>query len=163
MNVLIDNTLLEQPSAISYTELAPQTRAIIKQTHSGQAIIVEEHGEDRAILMDPVDYRLLVAMLAYHTSPVEERQVQNGASLFIGLLESTLCGMTKQERWNRVMRAYLNDEISLGRVANLLDISRFQLDKCFQHLNIPRRIGPVDLEDARSEVNVALSTLKKAG
>jgi len=78
---------------------------------------VEEHGEDRAILMDPVDYRLLVAMLAYHTSPVEERQVQNGASLFIGLLESTLCGMTKQERWNRVMRAYLNDEISLGRVS----------------------------------------------
>jgi len=102
-------------------------------------------------------------MLAYHTLPAEERQVQNGATLFVGLPESELCGMTKQERWNRVMCAYLNDEISLGRVANLLDISRFQLDKYFRRLNIPRRIGPVDLEDARSEVNVALSTLKKVG
>jgi len=157
MSILIDSTLLEQPSAISYTELAPQTRTMIKQAHSGQAIIVEEDGEDRAILMDPVDYRLLVAMLAYHTSPVEERQVQNGTSLFIGLPESELCGMTKQERWNRVMRTYLNDEISLGRAANLLDISRFQLDKYFRRLNIPRRIGPVNLEDARSEVGVALN------
>jgi len=104
MSILIDSTLLEQPSAISYTELAPQTRTMIKQAHSGQAIIVEEDGEDRAILMDPVDYRLLVAMLAYHTSPVEERQVQNG-----------------------------------------------------MRLNIPRRIGPVNLEDARSEVGVALN------
>lgn len=107
--------------------------------------------------MDPIDYRTLLATLAYHTSDIRTHTAQNGISLSIGLHEDELLGMTTQEQWNRVICAYLDEEINLGRAANLLNVPRLILDEHFQQLNIPRRVGAVNIENARSEAQVALS------
>ena len=55
-----------------------------------------------------------------------------------------------------LLRAYLTEEISLGKAADLLGLSRFELQECFLRLGIPLRLGPATLEEARAEVSAAL-------
>lgn len=54
------------------------------------------------------------------------------------------------------MQAYLADEISLGKAAELLNLSRFELQERFHRLGVPLRLGPATLEEARAEVAAAL-------
>jgi predicted HTH domain antitoxin len=58
--------------------------------------------------------------------------------------------------WNRVIAAYLDGQINLGRAANLLDLSRFELDERFRGLDIPRRMGSETLDEARAEIAAML-------
>jgi len=155
---------LGMTQTINSTELISQTTTTLERVHSGQALIVEHDGQDQAILINPIDYRILLAMLAHHTSPQQKPNAQNGAESFApfaGLHERELTDLTIQGRWNRVMAAYLHEEISLGRAANLLDVPRLLLDERFQRLQIPRRIGPANLDELQSEIDVALRTRKK--
>lgn len=64
-------------------------------------------------------------------------------------------GGSPQARWNRVMAAYLDGHISLGRAATLLAISSHELDERFRRLEVPRRIGPATEEEAQAEVDAA--------
>lgn len=50
---------------------------------------------------------------------------------------------------------YLDEEVTLGKVASELGLSRFELVDLFETLGIPLNIGPVDVEDARREVETA--------
>jgi predicted HTH domain antitoxin len=54
------------------------------------------------------------------------------------------------------LRAYLADEISLGKTADLLGLSRFELQDCFVRLGVPLRLGPATLEEAQAEIGAAL-------
>ena len=54
------------------------------------------------------------------------------------------------------LHAYLADEISLGKTADLLGLSRFELQDRFFRLGVPLHLGPATLEEARAEVAAAL-------
>jgi predicted HTH domain antitoxin len=57
-----------------------------------------------------------------------------------------------QAGWDRVIEAYLDGDISLGRAAQLLGMSRFDLQERLNRLGAPLRVGPADLAEARREV-----------
>ena len=57
-----------------------------------------------------------------------------------------------QAAWNRVLKAYLDGDISLGRAAELLDLSRFDLLERLNRLGLPLHIGPTDFADAQREI-----------
>jgi predicted HTH domain antitoxin len=56
---------------------------------------------------------------------------------------------------SRVVLDYFDGEISLGKAAELLGISRFELRERFQRLHIPLRLGPSTLAEAKAEVEAA--------
>ena len=61
-----------------------------------------------------------------------------------------------QERYNLVVAYYLSGAISLGRAAELLKLAAIDLRIRLARLQIALRLGPVDIDDARAEVQVAL-------
>ena len=54
--------------------------------------------------------------------------------------------------WSLVINAYLDEEINLGKAAELLDLHELELREQFIKLGIPLRIGPKDILDAQAEV-----------
>ncbi len=55
----------------------------------------------------------------------------------------------------QVLRDYLDERINLGKAAELLQLSRFELEASFQRLGIPLRRGARSIEDAQAEIAVA--------
>jgi predicted HTH domain antitoxin len=90
----------------------------------------------QAVLLNPLDFRLLRA-LAHCTIEEKER------------------GQEADDPDARILRAYLADEINLGKAAELLDLSRFELQASFLRLGVPLRLGPATLEDAWEEIKAA--------
>ena len=58
----------------------------------------------------------------------------------------------EQLRWALVTNAYLDQQISLGKAAELLGLHEFELREKFLQLGIPLRYGPTSIEEARAEV-----------
>lgn len=59
--------------------------------------------------------------------------------------------------WSLVVSAYLDEEINLGKAAELLGLHELELRDRFIDLGIPLRIGPADKAEARAEAQ-ALSS-----
>jgi predicted HTH domain antitoxin len=55
-------------------------------------------------------------------------------------------------QWSVVLGAYLDQQINLGKAAELLDTPEIALRERFLELGIPLRIGSADLAEARAEV-----------
>ena len=55
-------------------------------------------------------------------------------------------------RWSLVVDLYLDQQISLSKAAELLDMHALALRERFAQLGIPLRIGPADLAEAKAEV-----------
>lgn len=53
--------------------------------------------------------------------------------------------------WSLVVSAYLDEEINLGKAAEMLSIHELELRDRFVALGIPLRIGPIDKAEARAE------------
>jgi len=87
-------------------------------------------------LLDALDFRLLRALDPY---AVEESDQQREG----------------EDQDARILRAYLSDEISLGKAAELLSLSRFELQARFLRIGVPLRLGPASLEEARTEAAIA--------
>jgi len=87
---------------------------------------------EEAAQLDALDFRLLRGLADFATG----RQGRDG----------DLQGL---------LRRYLDAEISLAKLADMLDISRFELTERFQRLGVPLRIGPANLDEAREEVRIA--------
>lgn len=87
-------------------------------------------GLRRAEPLDPMDYRLLHALVELATGRRE--------------------GGTEE-----LLGRYLDEEISLARVAEGLGVSRCELMERFERLGLPLRNGATDLGDAREEVKAA--------
>jgi hypothetical protein len=64
-------------------------------------------------------------------------------------------GAEGQEEEDILLRRYLDEEISLAKLAATLGVSRFELQESFERLGVPVRLGPATLEEARDEVKVA--------
>jgi predicted HTH domain antitoxin/PHD/YefM family antitoxin component YafN of YafNO toxin-antitoxin module len=152
---------MEPLNTINRTDLARRTRQMMDRVRRGDTLIVESYGEEQVVLIDVLDYRLMRAMTAYHSLPPRPNPLTDASLEPAGLSESQLTGLDTQERWNRIMAAYLDGHISLGRAATLGGLSRYELDERCRRLDIPRRIGPETIEEARAEVDTALTGLDK--
>ncbi|HEX3526856.1 MAG TPA: hypothetical protein VH988_07300 [Thermoanaerobaculia bacterium] len=117
---------------ISPTDLEGKAREIVERVRHGEMAVVETSGEEQIVLLDATDFRLLTALAACATETSE--------------LEGEALADT------RILRAYLDDEISLGKAAEELGLSRFDLADRFHRLGVPLPFGPTSLEDARIEV-----------
>ncbi|VAW35596.1 hypothetical protein MNBD_CHLOROFLEXI01-3335, partial [hydrothermal vent metagenome] len=53
--------------------------------------------------------------------------------------------------WSLVVSAYLDEEINLGKAAEMLNLHELELRDRFISLGIPLRIGPADKSEARAE------------
>ena len=122
---------------ISATDLEGRTREIVERVRHGEMTVVEASGQEQIVLLDATDFRLLCALAACATE-VSELEGETAADA-------------------RILRACLDDEISLGKAAEELGISRFDLANRFHRLGIPLPFGPTSLEDARNEI----STMRK--
>jgi len=152
-------------STISKTDLARRTRQIVDRVRRGNALSVESYGEAQAALLDIVEYRILRAVAAYHGLGAHPTPVNDPTLTPQGLTQQTIAQYVEkaadpvQARWNCVLLAYLDGHISLGRAADLLELSRYELDQHFQRLDVPRRIGPETVTEAKVEITAALATL----
>jgi predicted HTH domain antitoxin len=54
--------------------------------------------------------------------------------------------------WAIVVGAYLDEQISLAKAAELLGTDQWSLAEEFQQRGIPIRRGPADIQEARAEV-----------
>jgi predicted HTH domain antitoxin len=55
-------------------------------------------------------------------------------------------------RWSVVVGAYQDQQINLGKAAELLALTELELRQRFIELGVPLRVGPADLAEARAEV-----------
>lgn len=125
-------------TTISPTDLAEKTQEVVDRLKHGEVAVVERSGQEKAVLLDPVDFRLLRALAQ---CAIEGPGAQ---------------GPQKDDPDVQALQAYLADEISLGKTADLLGLSRFELQERFLHLGVPLHLGPATLEEARAEVDIAL-------
>jgi predicted HTH domain antitoxin len=124
-------------TTISQADLAKKTQEVVDRVQHGEIAIVESSGHEQAVLLDPLDFRLLRA-LAQCAIDDKEREPQDG------------------DPDVKALHAYLSEEISLGKTADLLGLSRFEVQERFLRLGVPLRLGPATLEEARAEIDAAL-------
>jgi prevent-host-death family protein len=156
---------MNQTATISKTDLARRTRQVMDRVRRGHTLVVESYGQEQAVLVDVVDYRVLRAMMAYHNLPPHPAPANDPTLEPQGLSEEDLdhavreAGGGPQARWNLVLGAYLDQHINLGRAAVLLGLSTYELGESFRRLDVPRRIGPETEAEAQAETDVALTLL----
>ncbi len=119
-------------TVISQADLGDKGGEIVERVRHGEMAVVETSGEEQIVLLDATDFRLLRALAACATEAAGED------------------GETSSDAG--ILRDYLADEISLGKAAEELELSRFDLADRFHRLGIPLPFGPTSLEDARSEI-----------
>jgi hypothetical protein len=139
-------------AAISRTHLARNTRQTIEQARRGQAILVESYGEEQVAIVDALDYRLLRATAAYRAHP--DAPAQEAQAIPQGMSAADLAAISAddpQMGWDRVIAAYLDGHISLGRAAGLLKQSRFELQARFNRLGLPLRLGTPTVAEGEAE------------
>jgi prevent-host-death family protein len=120
---------------ISPSDLSQRTREILDRVHEGELAVVASGGEERIVLLDALDYRLLRALSFWATG--------RGVDDPDDPLEA------------QVLRDYLDERINLGKAAELLRLSRFELEASFRRLGIPLRRGARSIEDAQAEIAAA--------
>lgn len=131
---------------IPKTDLARKTRQVLLAVQRGQTTIVENHGQPEAAIIDIIDYRIVRAVLRYHANPLE---IDPEA----GLPDSVLAGVDDpQARFDLVLAHYLARAISLGRVAELLDLAWADLRFRFNRLDVPIFVGPENMEELKQEL-----------
>lgn len=147
---------MERLAIIKRTDLARRTRQMVDRVRRGDTLIVESYGEEQVVLLDILDYRIMRAVAAYHQLPSHPSSMSDPDLHPQGLAEANLSSDI-QIRYDQVIAAYLDEQISLGRAAKLLGLVRYELDDCFQRLNISRRLGAETAAEAQSEIDAALA------
>ena len=111
-------------STISKTDLARHTRQVVDRARRGDTIIVKSYGEEQ-VVVDAADYRFLRAIATHQALPSHPAPANDPALEPAGLSEAELkqaeqqAGGSLQDRWNKVIAAYLDGHINLGRAAVL--------------------------------------------
>ena len=137
---------MELMQHVRKTDLARNTRKIIRDVLRGKTAIVESHGLAEVAIVDVVDYYLQSAALHYFT---QSRKVDAKE----GLHEETLAKVeTEQERYELVLAHYLGESISLGRAAELLNLPWLDLRMRLARLDIPLYLGPKDIDELKAEI-----------
>lgn len=121
---------------VTRTQLARKTREVVSEVRRGHPTLVESYGEQQVVILDALDYRLL-------------RGAADWAAERAGLPS------TESPAASQVIIDYLSETISLGKAAEKLGVSRFELMERFERLRIPLRLGPSTVTEALSEVETA--------
>jgi prevent-host-death family protein len=128
------------------TELARNTRQIIRAAQRGQTVVIEHHGQPEVAIIDIADYHILRALTHYYSHPP---QVETGG----GLSDEDVATQTSlQTQYDLILAYYMVEEISLSRAAELLDLPWLDLRTRFLRLDVPLRTSPADLAEARTDV-----------
>ena len=139
---------MEYLQRVRKTDLARNTRKVIRTVQRGQTVLVESHGQAEAAIMDILDYRILRAFMAYHNRPPKVDSK--------GLSDTRLEGLNDPQKvCDIVLAHYLAGAISLGRAAELLELPALDLQARFQRLDVPLNMGAKDKQAAQDEVNAA--------
>jgi len=152
-----EEIIVRLATVISKTDIARSTRQVVDRVRRGQTAIVQSYGEEQAAIIDIADYRLLRAIAAYQSLPPHSAPIRDTALAPRGLENQEVekavasAGGDVQAAWNLIVASYLDGNISLGRAAQLLGLSRFELTERFNRLGIPLRLGPATVEEARVE------------
>lgn len=135
------------------TELARNTRQIIRAAQRGQTIVIEHHGQPEVAIIDILDYYILRALVNYYAhSP----QIKKG----LGLSEEVVAEQPSlQAQYDLVLATYLAGEISLSRAAELLDLPWLELRTRFLRLEVPYKTAPADNAEAQVDVDNAAAWL----
>jgi predicted HTH domain antitoxin len=142
---------MEEFKRVRKTDLARNTRQVIREVQRGQTAIVESHGQPEVAILDIIDYRILRAVMRYYTQHPE-------IDVEAGLADEQLADLvTTQARYDLVLAHYLAGAISLGRAAELLDLPWLDLRTRCLRLDIPLRTAPADLEEARADVEAVVT------
>lgn len=149
---------------ISETDLASRTGQVVDQVRQGHTHIVASEGEEQVAIVDITDYRLLRATAIYQTlfqrdsaSTYQETFLPRGLTQEEVERAVADAGGDAQAGWNRIIAAYFDGDISLGRMAQLLNLSRFELMERFNRLGITLRLGPISIAEAKNEYNAMKS------
>lgn len=131
---------------VSRTDLARNTRRVLRDVQRGRPALIESHGEPEAALVDIADYRILRAVMRYYAElPVSDPEA--------GLSEATVQALDDlNARYALVLKHYLSGSISLARAAELLDMSWLELRERCLRLDVPLRTAPQNATEAVSDV-----------
>ncbi len=81
-----------------------------------------------------------------------------------GLVDAAVKQLVESDekiRWSVVISAYQDQEINLGKAAELLGLHELELRDRFIDLGIPIRMGPEDLAEAKAEVKALRTWITK--
>ncbi len=137
---------------IATDDLARNPVQVLRAIGKGETIVVEQHGEPQAAIVDPLDWEILLAVIRYF---VDRPRIDPE----IGLDDPQLAELDAHARIEMAVAHYLAEAISLSRTAELLGKPWGELRERFSRLGIPIRTAPADEESARQDVLVAMSTL----
>jgi prevent-host-death family protein len=145
-------------TVISKTDLARHARQVVDQARRGRPVIIESYGEEQVAVLDAADYRCLRALAAYYALPPHPAPVSDPSLAPRGLDQSDVKAAIAaaegdpQAAWNRILAAYLDGDISLGRAAQLLGVDRFELTARLGRLELPLRLGSATQAEAWQEL-----------
>jgi prevent-host-death family protein len=128
-------------TTISPEELAQRAGELVERVRQGELAVIESAGRERAVLLDATDYRLLRALAACASDARGPASVQGQEE--VGSPDA------------QILRDFLSGAISLGKTAQRLGLSRFDLMDRLRRLDVPLGLGPSSLEDALAEIAVA--------
>lgn len=143
---------------ISKTDLARRARQVVDQARRGRPVIIESYGEEQVAVLDAADYRCLRAIAAYYALPDHPAPINDPALAPRGLEQPEVQAAVAaaeddpQAAWNRILAAYLDGDISLGRAAQLLGVARFDLTERLARLGLPLHLGSATPAEARQEL-----------
>ena len=137
------------------TELARNTRQIIRAAQRGQTVVIEHHGQPEVAIIDIADYHILRAFAHYHAHPP---QVEIGGGLSD---EAVAAQPALQAQYDLILAYYLADEISLSRAAELLGLPWLDLRTRFLRLDVPLRPAPAALAEAQAALANAAAWFEK--
>ncbi len=100
------------------------------------------------------------ALLAW--GPAQLQKLAHQRPELVGPALHRLLAEDEELRWALVVGAYLDEEINLGKAAELLEVPAVALRLRFRELGIPLRLGPADLAEARAEVEAVRSWVPPA-
>jgi prevent-host-death family protein len=121
---------------ISRSDLSDKTHEVFETVRHGHPAVVLAAGREEVVLLDATDYHLLRAFADWAAS---------SASDSTAAMPATSAAMSR----------YLNETISLGKLAELLELPRFELQDRMHRLGIPLRLGPATLEELEADFEVA--------
>ena len=138
---------MEYQQRISKTDLARNTRRVIREAQRGYTVLVENHGQAEVAIMDIMDFQIQQAAIKYLSKPKNYNQDIDVTEAVLDSLDDD------QARCDLVIGHYLALHMSLGRAAELLNLPFDDLRGRLVRLGIPLQVGPEDVDELKEELD----------
>ena len=138
---------MEYQHRISKTDLARNTRRVIREAQRGYTVLVENHGQAEVAIMDIMDFQIQQAAIKYLSKPKNYNQDIDVTEAVLDSLDDD------QARCDLVIGHYLALHMSLGRAAELLNLPFDDLRGRLVRLGIPLQVGPENVDELKEELD----------